>query len=434
MPLLVGAAVPLHPREGPQTHRRAFRWNRRRRARLRQDVKLTCANLPTCDCHEPCLKTEYIDHALDELSKYCYATAPKGEATCVADGPLMKCALPTSYTDFCTKFAPKTHRLVPYSGGVVVVLVGFGFGVVGGGVGVRGYGEGGEEDLKTKLHASSRGSLGCRLGGASYQLPAVHSLLAGAGSPVPQPVRGRMPQGDREEVRLATRTEGVVPSSLTSPTHHPASHLQVRLAVDARLGCNPLVAPPFPPPAPTPTPAPAPYAAAAPPAPPDPAPPAPAPHQTPPPHFLITTARNGQSALHGDPARHSRQPTRDGARESAAAAAVPPATAVPHATAGHAHNGHRAPTASVSVARTGHHDAPPAAVLLFIPRRRLPSVAAQGAHHSLPSRTNGIVHGVSSRQRQAAGGHRRRGSASHLLPGCSGRDQDGMHGAEFRRR
>ena len=69
--------------------------------------KLTCANLPTCDCHEPCLRTEYIDHALDELSKYCYATAPKGEATCVADGPLMKCALPTSYTDFCTKFAPE---------------------------------------------------------------------------------------------------------------------------------------------------------------------------------------------------------------------------------------------------------------------------------------------------------------------------------------
>jgi hypothetical protein len=151
---------------------------------------------------------------------------------------------------------------------------------------------------------------------------------------------------------------------------------------------------------------------------------------------------NGQSARQGGPARHSRQPTRDGgARESAAAAAVPPATAVPHATAGHARHGTRVAPPSVSVARGGnHHDAPPAgnctapAAVLFIPRRRLPSVAAQGAHHSLPSRANGNVYGVSSRCRQAAGGHRRRGSASHLLPGRRRRDQDGVHGAEFRRR
>ena len=88
VPVLARAAVPLHPRKGPQTHRRAFRWNLEETGPdCAKTSKLTCANLPTCDCHEPCLKTEYIDHALDELSKYCYATAPKGEATCVADGP-----------------------------------------------------------------------------------------------------------------------------------------------------------------------------------------------------------------------------------------------------------------------------------------------------------------------------------------------------------
>ena len=89
--------------------------------------KLTCANLPTCDCHEPCLRTEYIDHALDELSKYCYATAPKGEATCVADGPDEVRAADFVYGFLYEVRAGGSHRVVPYSG---VVLVGFGFGVV----------------------------------------------------------------------------------------------------------------------------------------------------------------------------------------------------------------------------------------------------------------------------------------------------------------
>ena len=245
-----------------------------------------------------------------------------------------------------------------------------------------------------------------------------------------------------------------MPSSLTSPTHHPASHLQVRLAVDARLKVQPAGGAAVP-------------AAGADadagsrsvrrrrPARWDPAPHARTRARTAPdaPVPLLSSPQpaNGQSTARlGDPARDSRQPTRDSARESAAAAAVPPATAVPHATAGHAHKGTRVAPPSVFVARTGHCVAIPAgnctspASVLFIPRRRtsewqsltvrrLP-FAAQGAHHSLPSRTNGTVHGVSSRRRQAASGHRRRGGASHLLPGRRRRDQDGVHGAEFRRR
>ena len=193
--------------------------------------KLTCANLPTCDCHEPCLKTEYVDHALDELSKYCYATAPKGEATCVADGPLMKCVLPTSYTDFCTKFAPedpivsfRTPAAASSSSSVAASAFG-------------GTAKEVKKISKTKLHASPRGSVGRGLGGASYQLPAVHSVPAGAGSAVPQPVRGACHKG-REEVRLATRTEGEVPALSPLPLT-PRFPLQVRLAVDAGIQVQP---------------------------------------------------------------------------------------------------------------------------------------------------------------------------------------------------
>ena len=138
------------------------------------------------------------------------------------------------------------------------------------------------------------------------QLPAVHSLTR-ASSPVPQ-LCGRMPQGTGKS-RLATRTEGQGAPSLTFPLTAPLHLCRYvwrsiparggppwravpAAGADADAGSRPCAAPR--PPARSRTA----RARAAP----------------RPPHFSPHHGPQTGSAPHGDPARDSRQPTRDGAR------------------------------------------------------------------------------------------------------------------------